>query len=107
MTRKPFIGQSTLANGLSDLNYAHVCGLLNTQAEGGFSYFITFTNDHSRYSYVYLMWYKSDAFKWFKEFRLEFENQIGCKIKTLLSDRGGEYLSGEFIDYLKKNGIVS
>ncbi|KAL0311605.1 UNVERIFIED_CONTAM: Retrovirus-related Pol polyprotein from transposon TNT 1-94 [Sesamum angustifolium] len=73
----------------------------------GFSYFITFTDAHSWYGYVYLMRYKSEAFVRFKEFRLEVENQTGRKIKTLQSDRGGEYLSGEFVDYLKENGVVS
>ncbi|KAK4383892.1 transposon Ty1-A Gag-Pol polyprotein [Sesamum angolense] len=86
MTKKPFVGQSKLANGLLDLIHTDVCGSLNTQARGGFSYFITFTDDHSR---------------------LEVENQTGRKIKTLRLDRGGKYLSGEFIDYLKENGIVS
>ncbi|KAL0293961.1 UNVERIFIED_CONTAM: hypothetical protein Scaly_3132100 [Sesamum calycinum] len=32
-----------------------VCGPLNTPARRGFLHFITFTNDHSRYGYVYLM----------------------------------------------------
>ncbi|KAL0325295.1 UNVERIFIED_CONTAM: hypothetical protein Sradi_5098800 [Sesamum radiatum] len=41
----------------------------------GFSYFITFTDYHSRYNYVYLMRYKSEAVLRFKEFRLEVENQ--------------------------------
>ncbi|KAL0318249.1 UNVERIFIED_CONTAM: Retrovirus-related Pol polyprotein from transposon TNT 1-94 [Sesamum calycinum] len=103
MTKKPFIGQSKLANGLLDLIHIVVCGPLNTQARGGFSYFITFTDDHSRFDYVYLMRYKSEAFVRFKEFKLEVENQTGRKIKTLRSDRGGEYLSSEFIDYLKEN----
>ncbi|KAL0287494.1 UNVERIFIED_CONTAM: Retrovirus-related Pol polyprotein from transposon TNT 1-94 [Sesamum calycinum] len=107
MIRKPFVGQSTLANGLLDLIHTDICGTLNTQARGGFSYFIIFIDDHSRYGYVYLMRYKSEAFARFKEFRLEVENPTGRKIKTLRSERGREYLSGEFIDYLKKNGIVS
>ncbi|KAL0286509.1 UNVERIFIED_CONTAM: hypothetical protein Sradi_7145600 [Sesamum radiatum] len=51
--------------------------------------FITFIDDHSRYGYVYVMRYKSEAFGRFKEFRLEVENQTGRKIKTLRSDRGG------------------
>ncbi|KAL0405524.1 UNVERIFIED_CONTAM: Retrovirus-related Pol polyprotein from transposon TNT 1-94, partial [Sesamum latifolium] len=84
-----------------------VCGLLNTPARGGYSYFITFIDDHSRYGYVYLIRYKFEAFGRFKEYILEFENQTGRKIKTLRLDRGGEYLSGEFIDYLEKNGILS
>ncbi|KAL0455294.1 UNVERIFIED_CONTAM: hypothetical protein Slati_0868600 [Sesamum latifolium] len=107
MARKSIVGQSALANGLLDLIHTDVCGPLNTQGRGGFSYFITFIDDHSRYGYVYLMRYKSEAFVKFKEFRLEVENQTGHKIKTHRSDRGGEYLSGQFLHYLKKNGIVS
>ena len=84
-----------------------MCGPLSTQARGGFSYFITFTDDLSRYKYIYLMRHKSETFEKFKEFKSEVENQLGKKIKTLRSDRGGEYLSQEFIDYLKECGIIS
>ncbi|KAL0463360.1 UNVERIFIED_CONTAM: hypothetical protein Slati_0223600 [Sesamum latifolium] len=89
----------------SSLDY--ICGPLSIPARGGFSHFITFTDDHSRYGYVYLMRYKSEAFGRFKEYRLEVENQTNRKIKALRSNRGGEYLSGEFIDYLKENEILS
>ncbi|KAK4397458.1 Retrovirus-related Pol polyprotein from transposon TNT 1-94 [Sesamum angolense] len=47
MTKKPFVGQSKLASGLLDLIHSDVCGPLNAQARGGFSYFITFADDHS------------------------------------------------------------
>ncbi|KAL0427424.1 UNVERIFIED_CONTAM: hypothetical protein Slati_2917200 [Sesamum latifolium] len=107
MTKKPFVGQSAIANGLLDLVHTDVCGPLTVPARGGFSYFITFTDDHSRYGYVYLMRYKSKAFGRFKEYRFKVENQTNRKMKALRSDRGGEYLSGEFIDYLKENGILS
>ncbi|KAL0288028.1 UNVERIFIED_CONTAM: Retrovirus-related Pol polyprotein from transposon TNT 1-94 [Sesamum radiatum] len=89
MTKKSFVGQSTIASGLLDLIHSDVCRPLNTQARGGFSYFITFTDDHLWYGYVYLMKYKFEAFGRFKEFRLEVENQTDRKIKTLRSDRGG------------------
>ncbi|KAL3656045.1 Pyruvate dehydrogenase complex component E2 1 [Castilleja foliolosa] len=42
----------------------------------------------------------------FKEFKNEVENQLDKKIKILRSDRGGEYLSTEFENYLKECGIV-
>ncbi|KAL0449027.1 UNVERIFIED_CONTAM: hypothetical protein Slati_1459100 [Sesamum latifolium] len=96
-----------LSGCLLDLIHTNVCGPLNTPARGGYSYFITFTDDHSRYGYVYLMRYKYEAFGRFKVYKHEVENQIGHKIKTLRSDRGGEYLSGEFIDYLIENGMLS
>ncbi|KAL0445124.1 UNVERIFIED_CONTAM: Transposon Ty2-B Gag-Pol polyprotein [Sesamum latifolium] len=107
MTKKPFVGQSAITNGLLDLVHTDVCGPLSISARGEFSYFITFTDDHSRYDYVYLMRYKYEAFGRFKEYRLEVENQTNRKIKALRSDLGGEYLSGAFIDYLKENGILS
>ncbi|KAL0454866.1 UNVERIFIED_CONTAM: hypothetical protein Slati_0825800 [Sesamum latifolium] len=107
ITKKPFVGQSAIANGLLDLVHTDVCGPLSISARGGFSYFITFIDDHSRCGYIYLMRYKSEAFGRFKEYRLDIENQTNRKIKSLRSDRGGEYLSGEFIDYLKQNRIFS
>ena len=53
------------------------------------------------------MRYKSEAFEKFKEFRNEVEKQLGRSIKSLRSDRGGEYLSQVFLDYLRDNGILS
>ncbi|KAL0295505.1 UNVERIFIED_CONTAM: Retrovirus-related Pol polyprotein from transposon TNT 1-94 [Sesamum angustifolium] len=91
------------SRGISQLN---VCGSLYTPARRGYSYVLTFIDDYSRYGYVYLMRYKSVAFGRFNECRLEDENQTGRKIKTLWLDRGGEYLSGEFIDFLKENRIL-
>ncbi|KAK8696647.1 hypothetical protein V6N13_001779 [Hibiscus sabdariffa] len=44
---------------------------MNTQARGGFQYFITFTDDFSRYGYIYLMRHKSEALEKFKEFKNE------------------------------------
>ncbi|KAL0420793.1 UNVERIFIED_CONTAM: hypothetical protein Slati_3102200 [Sesamum latifolium] len=79
MAKKPFVGQSTLANGLLNLIHTDVFGPLNTSTRGGYSYFITFTDDHSRYGYVYPIKYKSEAFGRFKEYRLEVENQTGHK----------------------------
>ncbi|GJR30098.1 retrotransposon protein, putative, ty1-copia subclass [Tanacetum coccineum] len=39
-------------------------------------------------------------------FKNEVENQLGKTIKALRSDRGGEYISQDFKDYLKACGIV-
>ncbi|GJS92023.1 retrotransposon protein, putative, ty1-copia subclass [Tanacetum coccineum] len=41
-----------------------------------------------------------------KVFKNEVENQLGKTIKAIRSDHGGEYISQEFKDYLKANGIV-
>ena len=49
---------------------------------------------------------KSDSFEKFREFKAETAKQLGKDIKTLRSDRGGEYLSGEFSEFLTDNGIL-
>nr|GEZ55476.1 zinc finger, CCHC-type [Tanacetum cinerariifolium] len=54
------------------------------------------------YGYVYLLKHKHEVFENFKVFKSEVELQLGKKIKALRSDRGGEYLSQEFKDYLSK-----
>ena len=43
----------------------------------------------------------------FEKFQSEVENHCNKKIKFLRSDRGGKYLSYEFVLHLKKCGIVS
>ena len=107
MTKTPFTGQSERANELLGLIHSDVCGPFSSTARGGFQYFITFTDDFSRYGYVYLMKHKSETFEKFKVFKNEVQNQLGKNIKTLRSDRGGEYLSREFIDHLRDCGIIS
>ena len=53
------------------------------------------------------MKHKSESFEMFKQFCNEVEKQTRKSIKTLRSDRGGEYLSSEFLTYLEKNEILS
>nr|GEY88393.1 hypothetical protein [Tanacetum cinerariifolium] len=71
------------------------------------SYFVTFTDDFSRYGYVYLLKHKHEVFETFKVFKKEVENQLGKTIKSLRFDRGGEYMSQEFLDHLKDHGIIA
>ncbi|KAK9044503.1 hypothetical protein V6N11_058403 [Hibiscus sabdariffa] len=107
MTKAPFSGKGERASDLLGLIHSDVCGPMNTQARGGFQYLITFTDDFSRYGYIYLMHHKSKALERFKEFKNEVQNQHGKSIKALRPDRGGEYLSQDFDELLKECGIVS
>ncbi|KAJ9541506.1 hypothetical protein OSB04_028012 [Centaurea solstitialis] len=107
MTKQPFNKENERATDLLEIIHTDVCGPFSHVAIGGYRYFITFTDDFSRYGYVYLMRYKSESFERFREFQNEVQNQLGRKIKFLRSDRGGEYLSDEFDNHLMECGIVS
>ena len=76
-----------------EIIHADVCGPMNIEARDRYHYFLIFTNDLSRYRYIYLMKQKSETFN--------------KKIKFLRSDRGDKYLSYEFGLQLKQCGIVS
>ena len=107
MTKRPFNAKGKRAQKLLELVHSDVCGPMSIQARGGYEYFITFTDDYSRFGYVYLMKRESKAFEKFKEFKAEVKNQLGKRIKAIRSDRGGKYLLGYFKDYLTKHEIIS
>ncbi|GJU75147.1 retrotransposon protein, putative, ty1-copia subclass [Tanacetum coccineum] len=107
MARKPYTHQVERAKDLLGLIHTDVCGPFKITSRQGASYFVTFTDDFSRYGYVYLLKHKHEVFETFKVFQKEVENQLGKTIKSLRSDRGGEYMSQEFLDHLKDHGIIA
>ena len=107
MTKRPFSSKGNRAQGLLDLVHTDVCGPMSIRAREGYRYFVTFIDDYSRYGYTYLLRHKSETFDRFKEFKAEAEKQLDRNIKSLRSDRGGEYLSREFIEYLAQTEITS
>ncbi|GJU33958.1 retrotransposon protein, putative, ty1-copia subclass [Tanacetum coccineum] len=107
MARKPYSHQVERAKDLLGLIHTDVCGPFRIVSRQGASYFVTFTDDFSRYGYVYLLKHKHEVFETFKVFQKEVENQLGKTIKSLRSDRGGEYMSQEFLDHLKEHGIIT
>lgn len=54
---------------------------------------------------MYLLQKRDEALKVFHNFKLEVENETNSKIKTLHSDRGGEYVSKSFLSFCRENEI--
>ena len=80
---------------------------MNIDVRGEYYYFIIFIDDLSRDGYVYLTNHKSESFEMFNLFCSEVEKQTEKNIKILRSDRRGEYLTSDFLTYLKENVILS
>ena len=83
ITKRPFTTKGVRAKACLKLVHIDVYELFNVQACGGYEYFITFTNDYSRYGYVYLMHRNSNALDKFKECKVESKNQLGKRLKVL------------------------
>src|ERR1700678_315773 len=69
-------------------------------------YYVSFTDDYSRDTNVYFLHTKDETFNAYQTYEAWLSNQFEAKIKSLRSDRGGEYLSVEFSAHLKKVGTV-
>ncbi|GJW87709.1 zinc finger, CCHC-type containing protein [Tanacetum coccineum] len=89
-----------------ELVHSDICELNGQLTRGGNRYFITFNDDCSRYTYVYLLKSKDQAFETFKIYKAQVENQRGKKIQILRSDRGGEYFFTEFSSYCESHGLI-
>ena len=104
------------ATRVLELIHTDICGPLNVKSVDGFDSFITFTDDFSRYGYIYPIRDRSEALEKFKVYKAEVENQLNTKIKVVRSDRGGEYygrhapygqIPGPFAKFLSENGIIA
>ena len=78
---------------------------MRVKSLGGSLYYVTFINDYSRKTWLYLLKTKDGVFNKFQEFKEEIENLTNKKIKTLRTYNGGEYTSKEFVAFCKSTGI--
>ena len=103
----PKVRVSPPAQNFGDEVHTDVWGPSRTPTKQGRHYFISFTDDATRYTVCFLLRTKDQALGAYKSFEAWALNQQHCKgIKVLRSDRGGEYLSGEFDMHLAAAGTA-
>jgi transposase InsO family protein len=90
------------AKKVIELVHTDICGQITPNSLGKHRYFITFIDDFSRRTGVYFLKEKSEAFFVFMKFKVLVEKLSGECIKTLRSDRGGEFTSKEFVNFMNK-----
>lgn len=88
--------QSGKAKEPLDLVHSDVCGKVNCKSLSGAEYFLTFINNKTRYTWVYVLKRKSDVFTKFREWKVQLERLTGRKLKIFRTDNGGEFTSGDF-----------
>ena len=87
------------------LVHADLCGPITPTSIGGSKYFLLLVDDYSRWMWVYMLSGKFEAFDVFKHFKLMVEKSSGYELKTLRTDRGGEFTSKEFSLFCEENGV--
>ncbi|XP_074351571.1 uncharacterized protein LOC141690694 [Apium graveolens] len=66
---------------------------------------VSLVDDYSHAMWVYMLRYKDQALEIFKHFKVVVEKEAKNTIKTLRTDRGGEFNSKEFNDFCANAGI--
>ena len=72
----------------------------------GSRWFVTFIDDHTRITWVFLMKEKSEVAQLFQYFHNMVKTQFQACIQVLRTDNGREYYNSELGSYLQKHGIV-
>lgn len=99
----PFPSTSTEYSTPLQLVHTDLWGPSPTSSSNRYRYYIHFIDECTKFTWIYMLKNKSEAFKTFCNFKTQVELQLGLKIKSLQSDWGGEYIA--FTDFLQSHGI--
>lgn len=75
MTRKPFEEGERATNLLGSV-HSDICGPLNYKAYRNKEYFITFIDDYSKYTQVYLISRKFEAYEYFRRYKTKLISNL-------------------------------
>ena len=89
-----------------DLIHFDVWGPSPAMAFSRHRYYVTFIDDHSRCTWVYLLKKKSDVLPLFTQFLQMIKTQYNTVVHAIRSHNGGEYISDAFCSQLNQKGIL-
>ena len=85
--------------------HSDLAGPITPTSLGGSKYVITFTDDYSRFSWVFPCDAKSKVLEIFKSFKKAVETELSQKMAFLHCDNGGEFSSNEFKRFARQEGL--
>src|SRR6266508_2593501 len=104
--RTPFPQQSTYrASNQLELVHADLCGPIAPATPGGRRYFLLLVDDCSRFMWATLLTSKDEAAGTLARFQAVAVAESGRRLRTLRTDRGGEFTSGTFAAHCAKTGV--
>ena len=89
-----------------DKIYSDIGGPLTKSMNSGYRFYVFFIDKKSKYKWIYYLHSKDELKKKFQLFQNKIKLEFGKNIGILKSDRGGEYLDGDFSMYLNSCGVI-
>lgn len=94
--RLSFVSHNNKSEHIFDLLHADVWGPFAQPSHAGYRYFLTLVDDHSRYTWVFMMKHKSDVKQIVPQFLSLVGTQYSKTIKVFRSDNAPDLLFDEF-----------
>ena len=89
-----------------ELVHSDVWGPCPVVSPTGFRYFVTFVDDYSRTTWLYLMKNRSELFSHFCAFCAKIHTQFHVYVQHLRTDNAKEYVSEQFQSFMLQHGIL-
>jgi histone deacetylase 1/2 len=86
----PYPKSTSVSSALLELIFSDVWGPAPVSF-GRYKYYVSFIDDFSKFTWIYLLKNKSDVFQKFRDFQQHVERLFDRKILAFQSDWGGEY----------------
>lgn len=105
-TRQPF--EETVERRSSrplELIHSDVCGPFNPNTWNGKRFYVSFMDDYTHFTAVYLLASKDEVQEKFEQYCAQVTSFFGTKIARLRCDNGGEYTSNSFRRFCRTEGI--
>ena len=81
---------ATRSTELLEIIHTNICGPFDAPSFGKEKYYITFIDDFSHYTFIYLLHEKSQVVEALAMYISEVERQLERKVKIIRSNRGDE-----------------
>ena len=89
-----------------ELVHTDIWGPSRAESTLGFRYFVTFIDDYSRCTWLFLMKTRAELFSIFQKFHTKIRTQFNTSIHILRSDNAKEYLSASVCSLMSSHGIL-
>ena len=98
----------SVSHAVSPFNLLHIdiWGPYKVFTKGKFKYFLTIVDDHTRYTWVYLLQQKSDALQTLETFFLYAKKHFEAVFKVLRSDNALEFDTSQCQQFFNSHGIL-
>ncbi|KAL2236391.1 UNVERIFIED_CONTAM: Retrovirus-related Pol polyprotein from transposon RE1 [Sesamum indicum] len=105
-TRIPFCLSTTKIVSCFDLIHVDIWGPYKQATMSGAHYVLTIVDDFSRATWTFLMRHKSQTLVTLTTFFAQILTQFSCKIKSVRTDNGSEFVSSSCQSFFRNQGVL-